>query len=649
MKNTLILAVFLFSCMSKTQQIQSNQLGLSQVNNQWMITVWSSSASQMRVHFYHNNEDEKPEGSLDMQSTVDGYWSVLFDDTWTGFYYTVQSFVDGKWMNEVVDPYARLVGVNGLKGFIDDLSQTDPVGWAEDKYVMTSQREAVIYELQIRDFSKEDKANFKFPGKYKAFTETGKKLNENKIGIDYLKELGITHVHLLPMFDFRSIDESLEGSTQYNWGYDPLNYNVPEGSFATDPYDPIVRVKEFKEMVMALHQAGIGVIMDVVYNHTGHSFESNFNQIDPGYYYRMVEGKFSNASACGNETASEQPMMRKFIIESMTYWMQEYHVDGFRVDLMGIHDIETMNQAKQQLLTINPNTLLYGEGWAAGSSPLEESRRALKQNASLLNDIPVFSDEYRDGLKGHWNTPEDRGFITGKAGTKESLKFGLVGGVNHPAIDFQAVNYTDVAWAQNTQQMISYISCHDGMTLQDKIQFSFPGLSTDQYLQKHKLALTMVMMSQAIPFLHAGSEFRRSKQFVDNSFESPDSINVIRWSELDQNTELINYTKYLISLKRSHPAFNISDQMKIAEHISFPTISDELLLACDINAAAVADSWNRIYMVFNGDISDKEVQLPAGEWYFAINSGELTEEESSIQGKIIAKGSTASILFQIKQ
>ncbi len=648
MKCLAFLIVTMAFLMSGSAQDIVPNFGLSKTEKGWFLTVWSSKAEQMQVLFYDESGDLEPFSILNMAGE-EGVWTVKFSEDYLKKFYTVRSMVSGKWMEEVVEPYARLVSVNGNKAYVEEATSIVPEGWQNDKFIAVSPAESIIYEIQIRDFSMGCESCFEYQGKFLAFTEEGVHLGDRSVGLDHIVELGVTHVHLLPAFDFRSIDESKLYEQDYNWGYDPLNYNVPEGSFSTDPFSPEVRVMEFKKMVMALHNAGIGVVMDVVYNHTGPTEGSSFNQLDPGYYYRMIDGKFSNASACGNETASEKDMMRQFMIESMSYWMEEYHVDGFRVDLMGIHDIETMNQVQRRLSAINPNVLLYGEGWAAGDSPLDESLRALKHNTSALEDIAVFSDEFRDGLKGHWNTHSDRGFVTGKAGQKENLKFGLVGGVLHSDIQYDQVNYTDSPWTDKPSQMVSYISCHDGMTLADKLRYSYPGLSDAQYLAKQKLAATFILTSQGVPFLHAGFEFLRSKYFIDNSFESSDTINAIDWSLKAKNLDMVAYTQALISMRNEHMLFKLGDRELMETTVSFPETNDELLLVYQIDGTDLKDQWKESLILFNGDLQTKNYQLPEGEWYYEVRSGNLESGTRLDKLQIEIASSSASILYQLHE
>ena len=399
--------------------------------------------------------------------------------------------------------------------------------------------------MHVRDASIDENSGIKNKGKFLGLTEAGTKSSDGlSTGLDHLKELGVTHIHLLPCFDFNSIDESKPDKPQYNWGYDPLNYNVPEGSYSTNPYDGVTRIREFKQLIETFHENGLRVVMDVVYNHTGLTENSNFNQLVPGYYYRQTaDGKFSNATGCGNEVASEREMVRKFILESVKYWVKEYHVDGFRFDLMGVMDIQTMNLISKELHQLKPDILLYGEGWTAGSSPLPDSLHALKKYAYKLNHIAVFSDDIRDGIKGSVFERKDKGFVSGKPGLEETIKFGIVASCKHPQVDYSKVNYSKAPYAAEPDNTITYCECHDNNTLWDKLFLSATDATEEQRKEMQKLALSIVLTSQGIPFLHAGTEFLRSKKGVENSFESPDSINEIDWSLKAKNKDVFDYVK----------------------------------------------------------------------------------------------------------
>ena len=406
----------------------------------------------------------------------------------------------------------------------------------------------------------------------------------------------MTHLHLLPFFDFKSSDESTS-LPPYNWGYDPFHYNAPEGIFASENKNPATRIIELKKMIQAFHRNGLKVVMDVVYNHTALLQNSSFEQLVPGYYFRKdARGNFSNASGCGNETASENVMFKNFMLQSLTHWIKEYQVDGFRFDLMGVHDIATMNVLADSLYTISPNLLLYGEGWTAGTSPLPDSSRALKSNVAHLKGISVFGDEFRDGLKGSVFEPKQKGYVSGEIDNLHSILFGLVGGISHPSIHYNLVRYTHHPITTNPKQLIAYADCHDNHTLADKLSIANPGKSLSTIKEMQKLAFTLLLTSQSPSFIHAGSEFMRSKHGVENSFESPDSINAIDWDLKTTHLDLVEYVKKMIQLKKEHAAFNLPDP---AKQIQFYTDSIHGVIGYFIDATSTPDKWKKTQVWFN--------------------------------------------------
>lgn len=607
---------------------EGNDLGLTYSKTASVVKVYSPAVDSMRIHLYEKGHEGAPIDTRLMTYGKQGVWSIELEGDWLNKYYTVQVFHKGKWLNEAVEPYAKATGANGMRAMFVDLSRTNPDGWNEDKRpALAKPNDIIIYELHVRDVSIHESSGIKNKGKFLGLVEAGTKTASGlSTGLDHIKELGVTHVHLLPSFDFmpRSVDE-MNPDAKYNWGYDPQNYNVPEGAYSTNPYDGNVRIKEFKQMVKTFHDNGIRVVLDVVYNHTGQTEDSYFNQIAPDYYYRKnADGTFSNASACGNETASERPMVRKFIIESMKYWAEEYHLDGFRVDLMGIHDIETMNMISEELKKVDETIFVYGEGWKAGSSPLADSLLALKANTPQLNHIAAFSDDIRDGLKGSVFEHQDRGFVSGKAGLEESVKFGIVGATQHPQIDYGKVNFSDAAWANQPSQCMTYVSCHDNHTLFDKLMISRADASEADRLKMHRLAGTIVLTSQGVSFMHAGVELARTKFGVENSFESPDSINQFTWERKKDYFDHYNFYKYLVQLRKNHPAFRMTTTADIQKHLAFlPT--EDLLIGYQISGNANGDSWKNILVLLNGSDDSKTVNLPQGEWTIVLQGDEINE------------------------
>ncbi|MFM7222838.1 MAG: type I pullulanase [Bacteroidota bacterium] len=607
---------------------QGDDLGLTYTPQQSSFKIWSPTAEAARIILYGSSLGKDQLGSYPMTKSEQGTWSISFNSDLKGQYYVFQVLIQDHWRAEVPDPYAKAVGTDGRRAIVVDMAETHPRGWSSDRSPVFSKRkslpsntgglpvDAIVYELHVRDATIHPSSSVQHKGKFKGLAEGGVK-NENKVGtgLDHLQELGVTHVHLLPSYDFYSVVESRPDSLQYNWGYDPLNYNVPEGSYSTNPDDGVTRIREFKELIQAMHKKGLRVVMDVVYNHTMLTEHSYFNQLVPGYYYRQrTDGSFSNASACGNETASERPMMRKFMIESLKHWVNEYHVDGFRFDLMGIHDIETMNEISKALHAIKPDILLYGEGWTAGDSPLPEPHRAIKKNAHQLDGIAVFSDDLRDGIKGSVFDHHDKGFASGKPGMEESIKFGVVAACPHPQILYQQVNYSRAAYAAEPGQVISYCECHDNHVLWDKLSISNAADPESLRKQMHLLSLSIVLTSQGIAFLHAGTEFLRSKKGVENSFNAGDSINAINWYLKTQHADVVAYVKGLIKMRKEHPAFRLNTQQQIADWIRFDEGLAPGLIAYTINGAAAGDAWSSIRVIYNGMGEVRSLSLPGGNW-----------------------------------
>ncbi|NDF97571.1 MAG: type I pullulanase [Chitinophagia bacterium] len=581
---------------------EQNDLGLSYSPAGTRFKVWAPLANEARLRLYR----ESTGGSarlIEMQPGAQGTWQAYVEGDCEGMYYTYQvrnlTSLGYVWSEEVSDPYAIATGVNGLRAAIVDIKKTDPPGWDRNRLPAGKvNAPVIIYELHVRDASMDASAGIRQKGKFLGLAETGTKNSFGaSTGLDHLSSLGVTHVHLLPFFDFRSSDES-SPLPPYNWGYDPLHYNAPEGTYATDVSDPAVRIRELKTMIHAFHQKGLKVVMDVVYNHTGLTETSHFEQLVPGYYFRRTaEGKFSNASACGNETASEAPMFRKFMLESLLFWVKEYHLDGFRFDLMGIHDIATMNEIARTLRRHRPDLLLYGEGWTAGSSPLPDSVRALKKEVNRLEQIAVFGDEFRDGLKGSVFDYHQPGFVSGAFGNRASIQFGVVGAVSHPQIDFDKVNYSKAPYATSPRQMIAYADCHDNHTLWDRLTLSAASYSEVQRKKMHQLALAMVLTSQGIPFLHAGSEFLRSKKGNENSYNAPDSINAIDWNLKSIHQDHVAMVQALIAMRKKHAAFQLTDP---AARIRFIDSLPEGVVAFVINATGLDDPWKKILVIYNG-------------------------------------------------
>ena len=570
--------------------------------------------------------------SIRMTLAADSIWTATLKGDHKGK--TYQFSVNGQRSPGV---FAKAVTVNGEKGVIIDMNDTDPKGWADDKHVLRPHQDNVIYEMHHRDFSIA-RPDAKHPGKFLALTEPW--------AIQHLKDLGINAVHILPSYDYGSVDETRLSDNKYNWGYDPVNYNVPEGGYSTDPFKPEVRIREFKQMVQALHQAGIAVILDVVYNHTYDINHSNFQRTYPDYYYRKTEeGTYSNGSGCGNETASDKPMMRKFMEESVRYWFDEYHVDGFRFDLMGVHDIETMNAIRKMMDDIDPNILIYGEGWSAGACALPNEQLGMKANMQQLPHIAAFSDEIRDALRGPFSDDKEGGFLAGVPNCEESLKYGITGAIAHPQVDMTQVNYSKTPWATEPTQMISYVSCHDDMCLVDRLKTSMPGITMDELIRLDLLAQTAVFTSQGIPFMLSGEELLRDKKGVHNSYESPDSINRLDWSNLQKYPQVFEYYQRLIALRQHHAAFRLGNADLVRKHLEFLETPRQTV-AFRLKNLEGKDAWNNIVVILNAAKSPQQVSIPEGAYTIVCQEGKLDEKGlASFNGNTISVAPQSALIL----
>ena len=592
-------------------------------------------AKKVVVRIYKDGQGGKALKTIKM-TLKDGLWTATAAGDLMDKFYT---FDMGR--GECPGVFAKAVGVNGKRGAIIDKEKTFPEHWCCDVHpVIKSPADLVIYELHHRDFSIA-RPDAKYPGKFMALTEPW--------AIEHLKSLGVNAVHILPSYDYGSVDETRLSDNKYNWGYDPVNYNVPEGGYSTNPYDPYCRIREFKEMVNALHEAGIAVILDVVYNHTYDIEHSNFQRTYPDYYYRKTaDGQYSNGSGCGNETASEQPMMRKFMIESVKYWYNEYRVDGFRFDLMGCHDIETMKAIRAELDKLDPSILIYGEGWSAGACALPNEKLGMKANIQQMPGIAAFSDEMRDGLRGPFSDDTVSGWLghlkTNKPGQftgdveVESLKFGIVGGISHPQVNMKKVNYSQKPWSLEPMQMLAYVSCHDDMCLVDRLKASIPKLSQDELIRLDLLAQTAVMTSQGVPFMLSGEELLRTKQGVHNSFESPDSINRLDWRNKERYPQVFKYYSDLIALRHNHPAFRLGDANLVRKHLEFLDAPSGVV-AFMLKNYAGRDDWRNIIVILNPKRELVTVNIPKAMYTVVCKDGEINEDSTE---KIFGRRTTVS-------
>ena len=631
----LLVALLLLSGLATAQNV-FNEMAYTPSATTFRLFAPRSSKPVVRLYATGEARGEKPLKTISMKAVAPDRWEVRVKGNLKGRFYT---FAIKPGMGETPGVFAKAVGINGDRGAIIDMKQTNPEGWAQDKAPvgLKSAADWVIYEMHVRDYT-HAAPGIKHPDKFLGIVEPAT--------LQHLKDLGVNAVHLLPSFDFASVQEQFPNVPQYNWGYDPKNYNVPEGSYSTDPWKPEVRIREFKTMVKRLHEAGIRVILDVVYNHTFNIKNSNFQLTYPDYFYRKnADGTYSDGSGCGNETASEHPMMRKYMLESVKYWATEYHIDGFRFDLMGIHDIETMNDIRAELNKINPDILVYGEGWSAGSCAYPEEKRAVKAHVSQMPGIAAFSDEMRDAVRGPFSDDKKGAFLAGIAGSEESLKFGIAGAIAHPGVDMTRVNYSKTPWATEPTQMIGYVSCHDDMCLVDRLRASIPNIDADELMRLDKLAQTAVFTSQGIPFMLAGEEMLRDKKGVHNSYNSPDSINALNWSNLDRYPQLYLYYKGLIQLRRHHPAFRLGTAELVRKHLEFlPT--QECLVGFVLKNHAGGDSWKNIFVFLNGNREAREVTLPAGNYETIVCDGVINEQGLGEEhgGKVMVDGQSALIL-----
>ena len=627
-----LMATFLFTLTAQAQNV-FNEVSYSPRQTTFKLNA----PKKPTLRIYEAGRGGNAIKKIKMKQTAENVWEATVSGDLKGKFYT---FDIGR--GETPGVFAKAVGINGHRGAIIDMQTTNPSGWNSDhRLTLKSPADLIIYEMHHRDFSIDPSSGLVNKGKFLALTE--------QKAIRHLKELGINAVHILPSFDFASIDEANTTTPQYNWGYDPQNYNVPEGSYSFDAEQPTRRILEFKQMVQALHKAGIRVILDVVYNHTFDIKGGNFDRTFPMAYYRYTaDGKPSNGSGCGNETASEKPLMRQFMLESMKYWADEYHIDGFRVDLMGIHDIETMNLIRKELSSIDPNIFIYGEGWTAGTCAYPTEKLALKAHIKQMPGIATFSDEIRDALRGPFSDDKQASFLGGIAGFEESIKAGIAGMIAHPQVDYTKVNYTKEPWANEPTQMIAYVSCHDDMCLVDRLKASIPEAAYDmeEVIRLDQLAQTVVFTSQGIPFMLSGEEMLRDKKGVHNSFNSPDEINHLDWNNLKKYPQVFAYYKGLIQMRKAHPAFRLGSAELVRKHLEFLPTQQDCLVAFRLKNHAGGDKWNNIYVVLNGNTDLQSVNIPKGKYTIVANNGVINEAGIGEMegGEVMIDAQTALIL-----
>ena len=593
--------------------------------------VAPTDADNVLVRIYCSADSLEPERVVEMVSVGIDRWIGRIEGDWLGHFYTFEVDRHG----ETPGVFATAVGVNGLRAAIVDLRKSDPEGWADDvRPAISSQADLVVYEVHLRDFSVHPKSGFEHKGKFLSLAEPR--------SIYYLNTLGVNAVELQPVADFATVDESHPDWPQYNWGYDPLNQNVPEGSYATDAYNPLQRIRELKQMVMTLHRAGIRVILDVVYNHCYSVEGSNFQRTYPEAYFRQRNGQYCNGSGCGNETASEHTPMRQFMIQSVCYWASEYHVDGFRFDLMGVHDIETMKLIRQALDRIDPGITVYGEPWSAAPCGLEPDRLATKETLVQMPGIGAFGNEMRDAIRG---VGSRAGWLAAGRGGVERIKLGIVGGIDHPQVKMQQASYCGRSWALEPWQHVSYVSCHDNLCLFDSLKASFPQADMPTLIRLGLLAQTPVLLGQGTPFLYAGEEVLRTKQGVDNSYRSPDSVNQIDWGNMSRHPEVFLYYRGLIRLRHEHKAFRMGSSELVRRHLRFLNTRGGVV-AFALDGDAVGDSWPLIYVVLNPYRRPVRLHIPSGHYTVVCRQGRVDPDGlAAMHGGNCSFGPQQAVVF----
>lgn len=600
-----------------------NDLGAVYSPKMTRFKVWAPEAESVKLNLYKQGEGDNLIEQHIMKKSANGTYVFEKQGDCNGIYYTYTVVNHGE-EQEAVDPYTKAAGVNGQRGMVINLAKTNPQGFELDGYRNPEHiTDAIIYEGSVRDFTMDESSGVFHNGKFLGLTEAN---TTNHFGeataLDYISGLGVTHVQILPAFDFETVDEKNQ-KAQYNWGYDPDNYNVPEGSYAVSPYDGAVRIQEMKQMVLALHSRGIGVIMDVVFNHTYRRDDSNLQKIVPGYYYRSDETGYTNGSGCGNEVASDRPMVQKLIVDSLIYWAKEYHIDGFRFDLMGVLDIDTMNVIAERLKEIRPDIYLYGEGWNGGPSSLAEEKRAFKASAKKMPGIGMFNDDIRDTIKGSVFYDDHLGFVNGGTHLENALRYGITGAAAHPQVDYDA--YGSRPWAKEPGQSINYVSCHDNYTLWDKLSVSCPEASEEKKKAMNRLCAAIVFTSQGVPFIQAGEEFLRSKPlpekkgFAENSYNMPDAVNSIKWDNIHEYPDMIAYYKGLMALRKAHPVFRMQSEAEMTQNLCFLSDTSENVVAYLLKGKGADDTPENILVIFNGNDEEILYNLPEGKWKILVD------------------------------
>ena len=634
-----------------------NDLGATWTQKETTFKVWAPTAERVVVNLYESGD----EANQDMLETVEmtlmenGVWSAKKEGDLNGTYYTYSVIIDHE-IREAGDPYAKTTGVNGKRAMVINMADTNPEGWAKDKNPNAKMNitDAVIYETHLRDLSADESSGIKNKGKFLALTETGTQTSDgNPTGLDYLKDLGITHLHILPMYDFGSVNEAKLDTAQYNWGYDPVNYNVPEGSYSTNPEDGATRVKEAKEMVKSLHDNGISVIMDVVYNNVYDAESFSYNILVPQYFSRINDyGEYANGSACGNDNATERSMVKKYIVDSVNYWVEEYHIDGFRFDLVGLIDTETMNEVIASVHKKHPDVIFYGEGWSMDTSMTKSGYTLTTQdNIEQVSGLALFNDYFRDNVRGANGNTSDGGYVSGASGKSAVMK-NIVAG--------------NPSWAQNPSQVINYNACHDNNTLFDKLSISNGLENFDENVKKNKLAAAVMFTSEGTPFMMSGEEILRTKtkeeamldgkikdtdSFDNNSYQSGDLVNSIKWSTLSEASykNVYEYYKGLIAFRKAHGGLRMTSSTDVEKYLTMAEETPENVVAFTISGSYKAEKSKGIYVIYNSNKETKEVTLPAGEWSVYVNGEKAgTEVIEKVKDKVMVEGISAMVLVKEK-
>ena len=645
-----------FEQFDRDNAYDGNDLGVVFKDGKTQFRTWSPLATAVYLNLYTDGVGNNKIETLPLVRLDRGVWFVELLRDIDGDFYTFTYEYNHSIRYETIDIYAKACGVNGERGAIVDMSKTNPVGWDRVKRpVCKSACDAVIYECHVRDFSADASSGVPYwnRGKFLAFTEEGTKYENVTTCLDHIKELGVTHVHLLPVFDFASVDESKPHKAQYNWGYDPKNYNCLEGSYSTDAADPRSRITEFKQLVMALHKKGIGVIMDVVYNHTYFTEESAFHKSCPNYYHRLdKDGKFSNGSGCGNETASNHLMFRRFMINSLKFLATEYKLDGFRFDLMGLHDIETINLIRDELNKFDPSLLMYGEGWTGGAPAMPHDKLAFKFNSYSFGRVGLFNDNLRDAIKGGTFNIHDQGYISGNRDMSAVLKRGIAGSVPH----WQLNDAKYACWAFEPTQAINYCEAHDNNTLWDKLAISAKDYSRKDRVKMDKLAAAIIMLSQGVPFIQLGQDFLRSKPrllkdgeepddtniYSHDSYNAPDYTNAVKWNEKAENVDVFEYYKALIKLRKNNHLLRLSTKDDVNRCLKFMDTGDANLIAYTLE-----DESCGLVVIFNPYSEQRYVNIPDGRFYIRLNeNGKMNK--FPISGGVNVAPISAMVLKRIK-